>query len=105
MRKSLKYYIDEFGMITKVHGNPQWFDGGDSAHRWGYFHAGIKFLEKYGIEVDPRYTEGPESFEDGLQSIHSGYGTFRRHSDTKRWYGAYDRFSRDQFFSVAISMT
>ncbi len=104
MTRPLKDYIDSFGHMGKIWHKDGRESGGDSAQRWGMYHSGMKFLEKYQIEVSSKYTDGPESYEVGLCGLFDEKKGWRRHPDEKAWYGDFDRMSRDQMIPNIVAL-
>lgn len=82
-----------------------WVDGGDSCHFVGIFHylyraypelkSRQEFAGNMGIRLAQAYH---------LLSVKSKYGGFKRHPDTRYWYGANNVMSRDQLTPMLCAL-
>lgn len=97
-------HVDSHGMLGKIWHSESRESGGDSAQRMGMFHSGLKFSNYYKIPAQYRYADGPKSFEDSISGLFRQNGTWRRHPDEKRWYGDWDRMSRDQMIPIIVAL-
>ncbi len=104
MHKPLNYYVDSYNMLTKVTGPSNPKDGGDSAQRIGMFFSGVKLLDHFDLVVPSEYVDGLQSYEDSISGLYNRYGVWRRHPDENRWYGEFDRMSRDQSIGIIVSL-
>lgn len=84
MQMSQRFPVDEDGLPGSI-GLQGEFDGGDTAAILGTM-----------IALVPQHTLGQWCNKIGFV----GYGPPRRHPDFSKWYGQYDRFSRDQLIPV-----
>lgn len=104
MSYPLKSYIDSHKLLGKSWHATGKDSGGDSAQRMGMYHSGIYFLNLLQIDVPSEYIDGPGAFEDSISRLFSPKGYWRRHSDENRWYGSWDRMSRDQITSILVCL-
>lgn len=93
----MKDYVDAYGLIAQA---PPHRDGGDTAQREGMYISGLHWA---GIQRDVRGLKLRESYKRVVAKL-MRYGNGRRHSDENKWYGDWNRFSRDQAIAFLIGM-
>jgi hypothetical protein len=90
--EKFKPYIDSFGLLAQTDG-----DGGDSAQREGMLLTAAAALLKLGKISLNDYIEVRWRFLGSVQNkIIRSDGKLRRHCDETKWYGQWNRGSRDQ---------
>lgn len=86
--------IDRFGLLTEANG-----DGGDTVHREGALMFGLALRKYIGIS-DINIEVAKERARAIFEQLIRCDGHIRRHVDESKWYGAWDRGSRDQYFAI-----
>ena len=92
-----KEYVDEFGMI--VTGDTR--DGGDSAFYMGHYYCLYELYEK---QFTSRSSDNKRYRDDFIHRIQHYNGNIRRHCESIKWYGDWDRASRDQSIPFIIML-
>jgi len=93
-------YEDKFGMLVQLSNR----DGGDTSRNMGMYWLGACAIEELSIsEYTAKYAHPGILFEEAdldFEKLQRSDGRMRRHPDIDKWYGAWDRFSRDQMIPV-----
>jgi len=92
-----KEYTDDWGMIVTLEQ-----DGGDSAFFMGHYYS----LKMLSLDPVAQYHTKKILIKDydNAQFKLQKKGLARRHPDESKWYGDFDRMSRDQSIPFLISM-
>lgn len=93
--KKVESNLDIWGFIAQLDS-----DGGDSAQREGMFIAAASYYHKRGWISTEEYMHLKWRFLNNASLLISNCGLIRRHPDTSKWYGDWDRGSRDQYHFV-----
>ena len=95
---------DKWDLLTfRLWREGQDYEGGDTAHREGMWHAG----EAWQIKHYYNYFKIRDSFyESVIKHLKhpTKKGIWRRHPDERYWYGDWDRMSRDQSHMIVHAM-
>jgi len=99
--KKIEECVDLHGLIAQ---RPEFgADGGDTANREGYL---FLLLRAYSLAVDVTRSDIP--IELSIAAVSSQLvdekGRCRRHADETKWYGDWDRMSRDQYIAFIIGI-
>lgn len=86
--------IDRYGLLTEANG-----DGGDTIHREGALMFGL-VLRRYIDIWDENLVVAQARARAIFEQLIRCDGRIRRHVDESKWYGDWDRGSRDQYFAL-----
>lgn len=92
-------YLDQYGLINQQTDSGP--DGGDSSHRIGVYYLGMFLTYKDNKVIIEKIKK---NFESDLNKIKIGPGKFIRNPDLSKWYSNEKNFSRDQTFSLILSL-
>jgi hypothetical protein len=84
-------YLDQYEMITTIEK-----DGGDSAFHEGHYYSMLELTGNLGYSALVDYSIT-------ATQLQNDEGNIRRHPDESKWYGDWDRGSRDQSIPLLIS--
>lgn len=93
--KLISPWIDDNGLLTELNG-----DGGDSAQREGMLLLLAAALERKGLVSTEDYMLLKGTFILIHAKLIRPDGTLRRHCDESKWYGRWDKGSRDQYHLI-----
>lgn len=99
--KNIERCVDSFGLVAQKPESGA--DGGDTANREGYL---FLLLRAFGYKVDVTRADIP--IELSIAAVSSQLiddkGRGRRHANEEKWYGDWDRMSRDQYIAFIIGV-
>lgn len=99
--KNIERCVDSFGLVAQKPESGA--DGGDTANREGYL---FLLLRAFGYKVDVTRADIP--IESSIAAVSSqlvdNKGRGRRHANEEKWYGDWDRMSRDQYIAFIIGI-
>lgn len=101
-------HVDEHGLLTTRNWNTNAgilkFEGGDTAHREGMYILGLHLTgqsqDMQGRSLFQRMKMVIEKLRHPQKK-----GIWRRHPDESRWYGFWDRMSRDQLIPTVCALS
>jgi hypothetical protein len=99
--KNIERCVDSYGLIAQKPESGA--DGGDTANREGYL---FLLLRAFGYRVDVTRNDIPIELSIAATSsqLIDDKGRGRRHANEGKWYGDWDRMSRDQYIAFIIGV-